>query len=100
MNSDPPITLNNDENDNAMEMEDTTVLYNFSIHHPSYVDTNYVLESIESSARLFFNSVLSESNNLIRGLEGEEGEIEMIKIEATTVRIIREDNEEKCELNQ
>ena len=96
MNINPPITLDNKENINSMERENTTVLYSFSIQNPPYVAENFILESVESSARLFLDSVLNESNNRIQGLEGKEGSIEMKEIEATTVRRITEDREEKC----
>lgn len=57
--------------DPSFQDASTIISYNIALDHSSDTEIIFVLESIESTSRLFLSSVLRETNYLIEGLRGE-----------------------------
>ena len=55
------------------ELEEITVDIEFYVvlNHSLDTETSYVQESVQSSAKLFFNNALKESNYVVKGSRGE-----------------------------
>lgn len=52
-------------------VRETIQKYHIILDHASDMDPSYLVQSVESTSKLFFHSVLHQSNNVVRGLQGE-----------------------------